>query len=265
MRLCSIASGSSGNCIYVGSDSTHVLIDAGISGKRITNGLSELDILPSEISGILITHEHTDHTAGIGVMARKYGIPIYATRKTIKVICQTTSIGAIDESLFCEIKPDKVFSIKDIIIDPMHTSHDAVDPVAYRLNCGTKKVAIITDLGCFDEYTVNCLQDLDAVLVEANHDIKMLEVGPYPYYLKQRILGERGHLSNECAGQLISKILHAGMKHVVLGHLSKENNMAELAFETVRIEINTADNIYRGNDFPILVANRSTNSAIIEI
>lgn len=265
MRLCSIASGSSGNCIYVGSEATHLLVDVGISGKRAECGLNSLDISPRELDGILITHEHADHIAGLGVMARKYEIPIYATQGTIEAIKNTGSLGKIDEELFVEIQADKKLTIKDIAVNPMRISHDAAEPVAYRFGYGSQKMAVCTDLGVYNDYTVECLKGMDALLIEANHDVNMLQVGPYPYYLKQRILGDRGHLSNENSGKLLSRILHDNLKTIVLGHLSKENNLPELAYEAVRMEITLGDNPYKADDFQIQVAKRSEVSQIIKI
>ncbi|MCI6714052.1 MAG: MBL fold metallo-hydrolase [Lachnospiraceae bacterium] len=265
MRLCSIASGSSGNCVYVGSDTTHLLIDVGISGKRTEAGLKELGLKMSDIDGIFITHEHADHISGLGVLSRKYGVPIYATQGTIEGIRNTTSVGEIDEGLFQIIKPDEKCIVKDLSLYPMHTSHDAADPVAYRISHGSQKIGIITDLGCYTDYTVECLKDLDVLYLEANHDVHMLQVGPYPYYLKQRILGERGHLSNESAGKLLSRLLHDKLQAIVLGHLSKENNLPELAYESVRVEVTMSDTKYDGNDFPLYVAKRSEVSDIITV
>lgn len=265
MRLCSIASGSSGNCIYVGTDTTHLLVDTGISGKRTETGLNELELSLSDMDGILITHEHADHISGLGVVSRKYGIPIYATEKTIEAIKNTKSLGSIDDSLFREVRSDEKLTIKDMVIHPMKVSHDAAEPVAYRFYHGSKKMGVITDLGCFDDYTVASLQGLDVILMEANHDVNMLQVGPYPYYLKQRILGKRGHLSNELSGRLLNSILHDKMQKIILGHLSKENNLAELAYETVRMEVTMSDSPYKGDDFPIFVANRSCNTEAVEI
>lgn len=265
MRLCSIASGSSGNCIYVGTDTTHLLVDTGISGKRIEEGLKSLDISLGDIDGVLITHEHADHISGLGVVARKKGIPIYATKGTIQQIKGAKTLGAIPEGLFQEIYEDEQFTIKDMLVSPMRISHDAAQPVAYRFRHEKKNVGVITDLGTYNDYTVECLKGMDVLFMEANHDVRMLETGPYPYYLKQRILGNRGHLSNELSGRLLSKLLHDNLKAVVLGHLSKENNMAELAYETVRVEITMADNEFKGNDFPLSVANRSEVSEIIHI
>lgn len=265
MRLCSIASGSSGNCIYAGSDSTHILVDVGISGKRTEAGLKELDLSMRDIDGIFITHEHADHIAGLGVLARKYEVPIYATKGTIEAILHTSSTGKIPEELFHVVKPDEKVIIKDLICNPMKISHDAADPVAYRISHGRKRVAIVTDLGNYNDYTVESLKGMDALLLEANHDINMLQVGPYPYYLKQRILGDRGHLSNERAGQLLCRLLHDRLQAVVLGHLSKENNMPELAYEAVRVEVTMAETDFKINDIPMQVARRSEISPVIHI
>ena len=265
MDFCSISSGSSGNCIYAGSENAAVLIDVGLSGKRIEAGLNSIDRKTAEIDGILITHEHSDHIKGLGVVARKHHIPIYATGGTLQAIRGMGNLGKIDEGLFHEIVPDERFMIKDLEIQPFSISHDAADPVAYRVNHGKQSVGVITDLGEYTDYTVEHLQNLDAVLMEANHDIHMLQVGSYPYYLKRRILGERGHLSNENAGRLLCEILHDGMKSVFLGHLSQENNFAELAFETVCQEVTMGDNPYRAKDFFISVAKRNEASAFVQI
>ena len=265
MRLCSIASGSSGNCIYVGSEATHLLVDVGISGKRTELGLNSLGLSARDLDGILITHEHADHINGLGVIARKYGIPIYATPGTIEAILTGGGVGKIDSSLFHEVKEDVKLTIKDLTVNPMRISHDAAQPVAYRISYGNKKVGICTDLGVYNDYTVECLKGMDAVLLEANHDVNMLQVGPYPYYLKQRILGDRGHLSNENSGRLLSRILHDGMQNIILGHLSKENNLPELAYEAVRMEITMGDNPYNANDFRIQVAARDEVSQVINI
>lgn len=265
MRLCSIASGSSGNCIYVGSEAAHLLVDVGISGKRIEKGLRELGLTGKDIDGILITHEHADHIQGLGVIARKFEIPVYATEGTIRAIKDCEGLGKVDGELFQTIQEDRKFTIKDLTVNPMRISHDAAQPVGYRIAYGSKKVAVCTDLGVYNEYTVECLKGMDALLLEANHDVNMLQVGPYPYYLKQRILGDRGHLSNENAGRLLSRILHDELQTVLLGHLSKENNLPELAFESVRMEINMGDNPYAAGDFDIRVAGRSELSPVIHI
>ncbi len=265
MKLCSIASGSSGNCIFAGSDTTSLLIDTGISGKRIEEGLCEIGHTTREVNGILITHEHSDHISGLGVVARRYGIPIYATQGTRKAILNSKSVGEIPTELFVDVQPDTDFVIGDITVSPISISHDAAQPTAYRVRQGRKAMAVMTDLGRFDSYIIENLQNVDLILLEANHDVHMLEAGTYPYYLKQRILGERGHLSNELSGQLLSQVLHDNLKTVILGHLSKENNYEQLAYETVRLEIDLADNPYHAKDFPIHVAKRDMVSDIFEI
>ncbi len=241
----------------MGSDSTHLIVDCGLSGKKTTAGINSLDLSMDDISAILITHEHSDHIGGLGVLARKYGIPIYTTSLTADAILNSSWVGRIDHTLFNDVSPDKPFMIGDIEINPMRVSHDAIDPVAYRFRCGDKRSAIVTDLGFYNDYIVEGLTGLDVLMIESNHDVNMLQVGPYPYPLKQRILGDKGHLSNENAGKLLSRVLHDNMKHIILGHLSHENNIPELAFESVRMEITASDTPYKGGDFPLTVAKRS--------
>lgn len=265
MRMCSIASGSSGNCIYAGSSQTHLLVDTGISKKRIEEGLCELDIKGEDLDGILITHEHSDHIQGLGVFSRKYHVPIYATKGTIQGIKSLRSLGAMPGELLHEIEVDHTFTLGDIDIHPFAISHDAKEPCGYRMECGKKKVAVATDLGTYNSYIVDNLKNLNAILLEANHDIHMLEVGPYPYPLKRRVMGDRGHLSNELSGRLLCDILHDNLEHVMLGHLSKENNYAELAYETVKLEVTLGDNPYRGEDIRLQVAKRDRMSDIITV
>lgn len=265
MRMVSIASGSSGNCIYIGSESTHILVDAGISNKRIQQGLKDVGLKGEELSGILITHEHSDHIKGLGVLARKYSLPIYATPGTIRELQGKKELGAYDEGLFCAVQPDVSFQVGDLDVTPFAIDHDAAQPVAYRVGCGKKQVAVTTDLGHYDSYIIDHLQNLDAILLESNHDVRMLETGPYPYPLKRRILGDHGHLSNENAGRLLNCILHDRLKTILLGHLSKENNLEELAYETVRLEIDQGDTPYCSRDFSIFVAGRDRMSEIVDL
>ncbi len=265
MRMASIASGSSGNCIFVGSSRGNILIDAGISRKRIEEGLYTHNVDPRDIDGVFITHEHSDHVSGLGVFSRKYAVPIYGTKETLLGICQYGKCGELDRSLFCEVEPDETLQIKDMEVKPFRISHDALNPVAYRVESEGQAVAVATDMGTYSAYTVEHLSGLDALLLEANHDVHMLQAGGYPYYLKRRILGERGHLSNEMSGQLLNAVLHNGLKKVFLGHLSKENNYEALAFETVRTEITMSDSPYKGDDFDIEIAKRDTVSSMVEI
>lgn len=265
MRLCSIASGSSGNCIYVGSGQTHLLVDAGISKKRIEEGLAELELKGEELDGIFITHEHVDHIQGLGVFSRRYEIPIYATKGTLEGIRAYKGLGKMPEGLLHEIRTDQPLTLGDLTVKPFRISHDAKEPSGYRIEKQDKAVAIATDLGVYDDYVIAQLKELDAILLEANHDVHMVEVGPYPYYLKQRVLGRQGHLSNELSGRLLCEIIHDKLKHIVLGHLSKENNYAELARETVKLEVTMSDVPFRGEDLPLIVASRDTISNVLYI
>ena len=174
-------------------------------------------------------------------------------------------LGGLLAGIFCPnfgllgsyvIEPEREFTIGDLTIEPVSISHDAADPVAYKIRQQEKNVAVMTDLGTYDDHIVEKLQNVDVLLLEANHDVRMLQAGAYPYPLKQRILGDKGHLSNERSGQLLGKVLHDHLKHIVLGHLSKENNYPELAYETVRLEVELGDNPYKGDDFPMFVAKR---------
>ena len=225
MEICSIASGSSGNCIYIASENSRILIDVGISGKRIREGLDSIGVNPEDLTGILITHEHSDHISGLGVICRKYGLPVYTTKRTKEYILNCSSMGKLDEALFHEIEYEVDFMVGDLQIHPFAIFHDAAQPVAYVARHGIKSIGVATDMGHYDENIIRNLTGLDAVLIEANHDVNMLQVGSYPYYLKRRILGDQGHLSNENSGRLLSKIMHNDFKCVMLGHLSKENNL----------------------------------------
>jgi phosphoribosyl 1,2-cyclic phosphodiesterase len=261
MKLCSIASGSSGNCIYVGSENTNLLVDAGISAKRIENGLNGIDIFPDTIQGILITHEHSDHISGLGILARRYQIPVYATYETARAIRQIKSLGDIPEELFRFVKPNESFLINDINVEPFATSHDAANPVCYTFQAEGHKVGVATDLGKYDDYIVAKLKDSDLLFIEANHDVNMLMVGKYPYYLKQRILGDRGHLSNDTSADLISNLINERLQHVLLAHLSKENNYEELAYETVCCEL--ANRKFNFSATKVSVAHREQPSRLV--
>lgn len=258
MRIMSIASGSSGNCIYVGNDNTHLLIDAGISRKRIEEGLNTIGLTLSDMTGVLVTHEHSDHISGLGVVLRKDDIPVYGTNETMEALVGSKYLERVDFSLLNGVFTDSDYEIGGLTVHPFSISHDAVNPCGYRItdSYSGKSIAIATDMGCYNDYIVEKLKNLDAILLEANHDVKMLQVGTYPYYLKQRILSNQGHLCNEVAGRLLDEILSDKLKKVYLGHLSKENNYPDLAFESVRAEINLSDSPFKADDFDIEVAKR---------
>ena len=264
MRIASLSSGSCGNCIYIGSDDHHILIDAGISKKKIEEGLARLELSPSDLDAVLITHEHGDHVNGLGVLSRKYGLPLYATEGTIDQIGTMKALGKIPNGLFHVIRAEEDFRLGDLEIQPFTVAHDAAEPVAYRINSGRRSAAVVTDLGEYDESIIAKLQQLDALLLEANHDVRMLQAGPYPYRLKRRVMGNRGHLSNEDAGRLLCELIHPGLQGVLLGHLSKQNNYEELAREAVRMEVALGGGC-RGEDLPVGIAPRGALSEIMNI
>lgn len=237
MKLASLGSGSSGNCIYVGNDKAHFLIDAGFSLKKTREGLSMLGIDPEKIQAVFVTHEHNDHISGLGVFLRKHPVPVFATGKTIDQILSCGKLGKINEKLFHSVRPDQPFTFQDVQVEASTIYHDAADPVCYTFTDQESKVAAATDLGTFDDYLVDKLKGCESLLVESNHDLNMLMAGPYPYPLKRRIMSNTGHLSNERAGQLLSKIIGDKCRHIYLGHLSKENNYSPLAFEAVKVEL----------------------------
>jgi phosphoribosyl 1,2-cyclic phosphodiesterase len=264
IQLCSLASGSSGNSIYIGTDQAHILVDAGVSGKRIEQGLASINIDPKTLQGILVTHEHSDHICGLGVMARRYRLPLYLTYRTWEAINSKNKIGKIDESLLHFIIPDEAFSINDLMIKPFRTSHDAVESVCYSFENGDKKIGFATDLGVYDDYILDQLRDSNVLYIEANHDVSMLEAGSYPYYLKQRILSDLGHLSNECSSRLILDVISERLEHIILAHLSKENNHPDIAYITIKTLL---DEIYKETQQQInlTVANRDYHSNPIVI
>ncbi len=264
MRLVSLSSGSDGNSIYVGSDNTHLLVDAGVSGKKIEQGLNRIGLKGEDIDGILLTHEHVDHVQGLGVISRRFGIPIYAPIETIAALNYVKNLGEIDSSLFRPIEVAKEITIGDIKVNSTDISHDAARPVAYRFYNKDSSCAVVTDLGKYDEKIVKDMRGLNAYLVESNHDVNMVHAGPYPYQTKQRILGEKGHLSNETSGRLISELLCDACKYIAIGHLSGTNNYPALAYESVKLEISNAPCEYDGNDFPIFVAKRGELSCAFE-
>ena len=265
MEIASICSGSSGNCILIKSGDTNVLVDVGVAKKRVLEGLEFFNTSPNEIDAILITHEHSDHVKGLGVFLRAHPVSVYATKATIENILASSSIGEVDKELFEEIDSDEEFFVGGLKVNSISTSHDASDSVCYRFDDGDKSCAVVTDLGYYHDDIVESLKDLNAILVEANHDLKMLEVGPYPYHLKSRIWSNVGHLSNEACGQLLSEIISDKMQYIILGHLSKDNNYPELAFETVRNELMFKNIDLNDLGIEIQVAKRDQPSCDIKI
>ncbi|MBV7273285.1 MBL fold metallo-hydrolase [Clostridium thailandense] len=260
MIFCSLYSGSSGNSLFVSSDNAKVLVDAGLSGKHIENALLNIGHNTKDIDAIFVTHEHIDHTKGVGVLSRKYDIPIYANAPTWQAMSAT--IGKIKEHNIKIIENNYV-NIKDIDVLSYKISHDAVAPSGYALQNKNKKVCIATDLGFFSDDVNNSIKDADVILLESNHDVEMLKFGPYPYKLKRRILSDIGHLSNEDCGKAIVNITNDKFKKIILGHLSKTNNYPELAYQTVLNVLNSA-NVKLDKDLSLSMAKRDIPSNYIE-
>lgn len=234
MRLCSLASGSTGNSAYFVHKDAHFLIDVGVSKKTILEELADLGEAAVNINGIFITHEHSDHIKGLGPFLRTYHVPVYLTKGTYDALMNYKSLGVVDIDLFNIITAGTEYEINGVSVMPIHINHDAAEPVAYRFSADDKSVAVVTDLGVYTDTMLNALEGIDACIIEANHDIRMLEMGPYPYKLKLRILGENGHLSNDDCVDFIKDLMRFKLKKVILGHLSKDNNLPAIAYETIR-------------------------------
>lgn len=232
IKFCSLSSGSSGNCQYVETDNIRILIDAGFSGKKIEELLSSIDVCPTSIDYIFVTHEHLDHIKGVGVLSRRYDIPIYANKNTW--LAMDKKIGNIKEKNIKIFTTGKHFNINDISIQPINIFHDASEPVAYVIYYKNRKISILTDTGWVSDSIMDNIRASDLYLIESNHDLQMLKNGRYPWALKQRVMSSRGHLSNDDAGEVLGKVLKGKGETVLLGHLSKDNNIPDLAIDTVR-------------------------------
>lgn len=263
MIFCSLYSGSSGNCIFASSDNAKILIDAGLPGKKIDEALKHIGQEANEIDGIFITHEHIDHIKGVGVLSRKYDIPIYASPNTW--VAMENNIGKIKEHNIKVMDRRSTISINDLDIKSFNIPHDAAGPVGYTMDCKGKRISLATDFGIFTEEIRDNIKESDVILLESNHDINMLKMGPYPYTLKRRVLSEVGHLSNEDCGNAITDILRYGLgKKIILGHLSGTNNHPDLAYETVS-GILRENGINIGGDVHLNMASRHEPGKIINL
>ena len=261
LNFCSLYSGSSGNSLFVQSDTTKILVDIGVSAKKITLALESINIQPSDLDGILITHEHSDHVQGLSVFVRKYNIPIYIDKKTFNAIKDLYKKG-IDENIINFITINKTFLLNDLKIHPFSIPHDAINPCAYTITKGNKKISIATDIGTMTESILKNLEKSCFVLLESNYDPNVLKCANYPYSLKTRIAGPTGHLSNENAGKTLSHLVDCGLTHAMLGHLSKDSNFPELAYTTVMNELIANNN---EKNISLSVASRNSCSKLIEL
>jgi len=262
MRVCTLASGSSGNATYIEGESSAVLVDAGLSGKAIVRGLESVGVEPSSLGGVLITHEHIDHIKGAGVLARRFDLKVFATEQTWEEI--TPLIGEIPECNRLVLEPRKSVEIEDLKIECFETSHDAVDSIGFCFNSKDIHVGITTDTGYLTGSARKHINGADLLIFEANHDLHMLKNGRYPWALKQRILSDRGHLSNIAAGHCLASLVSGNTKAVILAHLSKENNTPELAFSTVA-EVLQEKGLCPGQDFSLEVAPRCFPGTLWEL
>ncbi|WP_217587434.1 MBL fold metallo-hydrolase [Lentibacillus saliphilus] len=232
LRFSVLASGSTGNAFYIESDQTKLLVDAGLSGKKMDRLFSEIHVNPSELSGILVTHEHSDHIKGLGIIARKYNLPIYANERTWNAMDGMIGKLTPDQKFHFGVEEVKTFG--DIDVESFGVSHDAADPMFFTFHKDGKKVALVTDLGYVSDRIKKTVEHADAYVFEANHDVSMLRMGRYPWSVKRRILGDSGHVSNEDCGLALCDIIGNETERIYLAHLSQDNNMKDLAQMSVQ-------------------------------
>ncbi len=248
-RFCPLFSGSSGNCLYIGTPDSGILIDAGVSARRIERALLDRCIDPKTIRGIFITHEHTDHTAGLRVLQKRYGMPLFASDGTTEGLYESDALCATSTCL-----PIDRAQLDDFCVTAFHTSHDCRESNGFCVEVRDgRRVGIATDLGVMTDEVREALRGCDLVHIESNHDVRMLETGPYPYPLKRRILSERGHLSNENCAKELPNLLRSGTTRIVLGHLSRENNLPSLAYATAIAQL-TQESFVEKRDFLLQTA-----------
>lgn len=230
MKICTLASSSSGNCTLISQGDTHILVDAGISMRRITASLSQLGISPGDLQGILVTHEHSDHIGGVKMLVKHHGVNVFAPQGVAQALC-----GIIPEARenITYFSAGTEFMLGEIAVSSFLTPHDTPESVGYKFEAGRRRLVFTTDIGCITQTILDAAQGADMAVIEANHDVRMLKTGMYPAYLKRRVLSERGHLSNDASGHLAARLAVSGTKRIVLAHLSKENNTPRLAWDTV--------------------------------
>ena len=236
LAVCTLASGSKGNATYVSDGETSILVDAGLSGIEIQRRLAARHLSPEDLDAIIVTHEHSDHIRGVGILSRRYKLPVYINPKT-QDACP--GLGRLHE-----IKPfecGSTFRINDMAVHPFAISHDAEDPAGFTIGQNGTAIGIATDLGIATAMVRQHLKGCALLILEANHDPTMLETGPYPWPLKQRIRGRTGHLSNPDSKKLLNELQHNGLQHVILGHLSEINNTPQKAFDEVAQALTRCD------------------------
>ncbi len=247
----SLVSGSSGNATLVSDGKTTLLVDCGMSQKKLSVALEVVGMTPSDIDALLITHEHSDHIKGAGIVSKRYDLPVFSTLKTHEAM----GAGFIESKNIRYINPDIDFEIGTIGIKPFSIPHDAADPVGYNFFFGEKKLSLATDIGKMNDYVLKNLKGSLAVILESNHDIDMLKNGRYPMFLKNRILGDFGHLSNDDAAKTVVELTKTGTAYIMLSHLSNDNNTPTRAY-TKTAETLAENDIILDRDISLSVAAR---------
>ena len=260
-NFCSLYSGSSGNSLFVETQNTKLLIDAGVSSKKIETALNDINIDPSTLDGILVTHEHIDHVQGLGTLSKKFDLPVFVNQETLDAMPKQKD--KISEKNVKTFKISDKFEIGDLEIKPFSIPHDAANPCGFNIWKDNKKISIATDIGHMTNPILKSLEESLFIMLEANYDPEVLRCSPYPFTLKSRIAGPTGHLPNEMAGKTISHLLKSGLKNAMLGHLSKQSNFPELAYKTVVDEL--ISNNYNEDCISLSVASRDNHSKIITI
>ena len=261
MQICTLASSSSGNCTVVREGDTNILIDAGISMRRITCALREMGLEPSMLTAVLVTHEHIDHIRGLSTMVKNYDIPVYAPGKVAE---NAQNIIPALHGKLSTIPVGVDFSIGCVDVRAFHTPHDTQESVGYKIRSGGRAFALATDLGHVTEEVLTELIGVNAAVIEANYDTIMLKNGPYPIQQKKRILSDNGHMSNKLCGRLAGRLAENGAEKLILGHLSSENNTPELAYDTVAQELASVGAV-PGQNMNLYVAPRAECGPILEV
>ncbi len=261
LTLTTLASGSSGNCALVSDGHTHILLDAGISARRITTALKGLGVDPAELSAVLVTHEHSDHISGLATLTRRLPVAVYASGGTARQLC--AKLPALEDRLRV-FRPGECFCVGRVEVETFPTPHDAAESTGYALSAAGRKAAVVTDLGSVTPAVEAGIRGANLLLAEANYEPEWLESGPYPSFLKARIRGERGHLSNAAGAALACAGAERGAATVVLAHLSRENNTPQRAYDTARAALERRG-AEIGRDVVLAVAPRDTASATFPV
>ena len=254
LTVCVLASGSRGNATYLSNGQTTILIDAGLSGIEIQRRMAARGLDPNKLDAIVVSHEHADHIHGVGVLSRRFDLTVHISDRTLEAGDATLGNLAAIAPFAC----GRTFAIGDLTIHPFSISHDAQDPAGFTISTGGVKIGLATDLGIVTQMVRTHLQCCDILIVEANHDARMLVDGPYPWHLKQRIRGRSGHLSNDDAASLVETCRHERLMHVVLAHLSAENNTPDKAMETIMMALN-------GTRIELQVASQAAGSHLLTL